>query len=57
MRRNVPFALMIILSQIIGAVLGCVSTYLAQYKDPKTNELTPGIGHLAPPAPKLKVFE
>lgn len=56
MKRNLPFALMIILSQIIGAILGCVSTYLAQYKD-KTGALTPGIGHLAPPAPKLKVFE
>ena len=48
--------MMIILSQIIGAILGCVSSYLAQCKDLHGN-LTPGIGHLAPPAPKLKVFE
>ena len=57
MGQNIKFAVMIIISQIIGAILGCVSTWMAQYKDPITGALKPGIGHLAPPQPKDALFE
>lgn len=39
------------MAQIIGAVLGCCSSYLAQFNDP-VKGLQPGIAHLAPPQPK-----
>merc|ERR1712127_648190 len=31
--RNIIFAVMIILAQIVGAILGCMSSYLAQYSN------------------------
>ena len=48
MGRNIKFAIMIILAQIIGAILGCCSSYLAEFNDP-VKGLQPGIAHLAPP--------
>ena len=46
--QNLPFALMIILSQIIGAFLGCLSSFLAQYEPEGKNKLQPGIATLKP---------
>jgi len=51
MSRNIIFAIMIILAQIIGAILGCMSAHLAQFED-ENGILQPGIAHLAPPQPR-----
>ena len=65
--RNIVFAAMIILAQIVGAILGCMSSYLAQYynndvkgvnMNPKYKlGLNPGIAHLAPPFPDASKYD
>ena len=48
--QNIGYAVMIIIAQIIGAFLGCISSFLAQYEEGKTGKakLTPGIANLKP---------